>query len=622
MDSTPLTMTLRSHILFSRMNRISIKVTGAQGQGVNSVGEVVAKGLKRNGYCVFGYREYMSLIKGGHSSYQIDLSNEEIRSNETKVDVLVCFNHHGLEQNWNDVKPNGLILHMTPQWKFAPAPEKALRTAKITVMYMPVEDMLKALKFPPIMANILITSVVWAVLGQDTGTLKSLVYDQFKHKGEKTLERNYRSIEVGRRFKRQFLQKVNVALPRARARWRNCMLLTGSHAIGMGIIHAGCRMYVGYPMTPSSPLLSYIAGEQNRTGMVIKQAEDEITAAQMMSGAMHMGTRAMTATSGGGFDLMTETLSLNGILENPSVFGLAMRPGPATGLPTWTAQGDLMLAVNAGHGEYPRCVIGVSDSHDAFHLMPIAFNLAEEYQISVIVAYDKQIGEAIYTQPLYDQKIAKINRGSQLVTDEGKLKKLRSTDRYDPNTKTGISFRWLPGSHAPTYAAQGDEHNEDGSVDESAANAKAQMEKRMRKLATLKAALPEPELYVSTEQGIRTVKNDQSLDILIIGWGSTKGPVLDVMEEFRLPHRGRRRSRPLRVGYLHHTYLWPLRAERFARLAARAKRTVLVEGNYQGQLGLLLRQESGVATDDQILKYDGRPFFTDELYARFRPHLA
>src|SRR3989338_5322345 len=280
-------------------------------------------------------------------------------------------------------------------------------------------------------------------------------------------------------------------------------------------------------MTPSSPLLSYIAGMQNKTGMIIKQAEDEITAAQMMSGAMHMGTRAATGTSGGGFDLMTETLSLDAIIENPSVFILAQRPGPATGLPTWTAQGDLLLAVGSSHGEFARCVISVADAQDCYDLMPEAFNIAEKYQTPVIVMTDKQIAEALYTQAPYDQKKAKMDRGN-LVTDPKALKKLKSTDRYDPTAKDGISSRWLPGAEAATYCAQGDEHSADGSVDETAGNAVEQMEKRMKKQRALERETPEPDLYViengewtplrscGATEGQGMENSDAGLDLLVV----------------------------------------------------------------------------------------------------------
>lgn len=303
-----------------------------------------------------------------------------------------------------------------------------------------------------------------------------------------------------------------------------------------------------------------------------------------------MGTRAATATSGGGFDLMTETVSMNGMMENPALFIVAQRPGPATGLPTWTAQGDLLLAVGSAHGEFARLVLGVSDAQDCFDLMPAVFNYAEEYQTPVIALTDKQIAEALYTQQPFDQKKAEVRRG-ELVT-AGKAAKMKAADRYATKTKTGITPRWLPGTEADTFVAQGDEHNEDGSIDESSENAIAQMDKRMKKMESLKKALPEPELV-----------GDKNPDILIVSWGSNKGVILDAMKELD----GKK------IGYLHYTYLWPLKTETFEKLQKKAKKTVLIECNFQGQLGMLLKMECGKEFDEKILKYDGRPFFVDEL---------
>lgn len=591
------------------MNRVSLKVTGAQGQGINSVGEMCAKGLKRGGYCVFGYREYMSLIKGGHSSYQLDVSSEQIESTETKVDILVCFNHHGMEQNWNEVKEGGILLHQTPEWKFPKEQQAELDANKVTVVYMPNEKLLKELKAPPILGNVLITSAVWALFGRDKEELKNMVKEQFGHKGEKILEKNYAAIDRATQWVAdEDLQKEwHGELPKADSTWTDALLLLGSQAMGMGMVHAGCRMYVGYPMTPATPILEYIADKQNETGMVIKQAEDEITAAQMMSGAMHMGTRAATGTSGGGFDLMTETISLNGLIENPSVFILAQRPGPATGLPTWTAQGDLLLAVNAAHGEFPRLVMSVSDAQDNFHLMPEAFNYAEKYQTPVIVLTDKQMTEGIYTTKKFDLKQAKLERGN-LVTDAKGLAKLKAADRYDPKVKDGISPRWLPGAEAATYCAQGDEHDAEGNVDESAANAIAQMDKRMKKMEALKEELPEPELYGIQNSEIRIQNDNVESDLLIVSWGSCKSVIMDVLRS-GIQH-------PASIAYLHYTYLWPLKTERLLELAKKAKKTVIVEGNKTSQLGALIKQECGLEFDEQIVKYDGRPFFYDELLSK------
>src|SRR6267154_6410344 len=340
--------------------------------------------------------------------------------------------------------------------------------------------------------------------------------------------------------------------------------------MGLGAIHAGVRLFAGYPMTPASPLLSFIADLENQTHTVVKQAEDEITAAQIVSGAMFAGTRALTATSGGGFDLMSETLSLNAMIENPTVFVLAQRPGPSTGLPTWTSQDCLLQAIHGAHGEFAHCVLAASNSQDAFDLMPIAFNLAEQYQISVIVLTDKQIAEALYTQCPYDLEKTEIDRG-RLVVDPEKLKFLKSSDRFDPDAKGGVSLRWLPGSDAATYCAQGDEHNSMGAVDESSLNTKLQMEKRLRKFNGLKAGLPAPHLYLGGRSANTTDWMDASdeIELLAIGGGSTGDVFRDVMCSDEL--RGRK------IAYLHYTYLWPLRTQELQRLAKRSKRIVLVE---------------------------------------------
>src|ERR1700733_11193830 len=581
------------------MSRISLKIVGASGQGINSIGAIIAKGLKRSGYCVFGYREYPSLIKGGHASYQLDVSNERICSTETKVNVLVALNHHGLELNMGELKQGGGVLHVTPGWQFPEHHQKLIAERSLRVIYFPVDDMLGRLGAGAILSNVLLTAFVWSMLDQDIDALKSLVGEKFAKK-KALLELNMRCIDEGYSFADPEQGTISVALPPPDKGFVSHLLITGSQAMGLG------GLYAGYPMTPSSPLLSFIAELENKTHMVVKQAEDEITAAQIVSGAMYMGTRALTATSGVGFDLMSETVSLNAMIENPTVFVLAQRPGPATGLPTWTAQGDLLRALNTSAGEFARCVLSVSNSQDAFDLMPVAFNLAEQYQITVIVLTEKQIAEALYTQEPYDLEKAEIHRGT-LVTSPEKLMALKSSNRYDPNAEGGISPRWLPGSEAATYCAQGDEHDSMGDVDETWGNAKSQMEKRMRKFHSLKAGLPEPRLSTAShdEKGADWISDEDEIELLMIGWGSTNDVIQDVMCSEEL--------RDSRIVYLHYTYLWPLRTEELQRLAKRAKGIVLVEQNYQGQLGMLIRMECGLDIPDKILKYDGRPFFYDEL---------
>lgn len=608
------------------MSRVVLKIVGAQGQGVNSIGEICAKGLKRAGYCVFGYREYMSLIKGGHSCHQLDVSDRRIGSSETKVNILVALNHHGLNKNVGEVKDRGIIIHQTPQWEFPPDASDDLRKRNVIVLYLPSEDILKKIKGKAILGNMLIASAVWSLLGRDADDLKKLVREQFERKGEELVQMNFRAIDEGFTYTESIRvglgggrigepwfdnahhRRLSAAapadtgnLPPSNPKWKDHMLITGSQAMGLGLIRGGCRFYAGYPMTPASPLLTFIANVQNDTGMVVKQAEDEITAAQMMSGAMYMGTRAATGTSGGGFDLMTETISLNGIVENPSVFILAQRPGPGTGLPTWTAQGDLLLAIGSAHGEFARCVMSVSDAQDCFDLMPEAFNIAEEFQTPVIVMTDKHIAEGLFTQERFDQEKTKIRRGN-LITDPKQLKKLKSSDRYDPEAANGISPRWLPGAEAATYCAQGDEHDAEGAVNETAKNAVAQMEKRMKKMKALERMLPEPVLWKMENEKWKMKNDDSKLDLLVVSWGSNKGVILDVLKEMKET-----------MGYLHYTYLWPMKTDRLQSLMKKAKKTVLVECNAQGQLGMVIKMASGIDIKDRILKFDGRPFYCDEL---------
>jgi 2-oxoglutarate ferredoxin oxidoreductase subunit alpha len=587
------------------MTRFSTKIVGSSGQGINSIGAIIAKGLKRSGYFVFGYREYPSLIKGGHASYQLDIASEQLRSSERKVNILVALNHHGLEVNLGDLKPGGVVLHVTPDWQFTEHYQTLIKEQKLRVIYFPAERILRKLGAGNVLSNVLLTASLWSMLGLKIETLRSLVEGKFAGKPD-LVALNVKCIEEGFFFFEEKKKDVLAELPPPEVKVEDDLLLTGSQAMGLGAIHAGVRLFSGYPMTPASPLLSFIGDLENQTHTVVKQAEDEITAAQIVSGAMFAGTRALTATSGGGFDLMSETLSLNAMIENPTVFVLAQRPGPSTGLPTWTSQDCLLQAVHGAHGEFAHCVLSVSNSQDAFDLMPVAFNLAERYQISVIVLTEKQTAEALYTQAPYDLEKAFIDRG-RLITDPMSLTALKPSDRYCPEAEGGISPRWLPGSLASTYCAQGDEHDSQGAVDESEENRRVQTVKRLRKFDLLKANLSEPELVVTIGSQTPTGEFDfgQELEMLLVSWGSSSDVIRDVLCSDELSQR--------KIASLHYTYLWPLRTDRLEKLARQAARVVLVEQSYRGQLGMLIRMECGLYITEKVLKCDGRPFFYDEL---------
>ncbi len=368
------------------------------------------------------------------------------------------------------------------------------------------------------------------------------------------------------------------------------LLLDGNMGIALGAIEAGVRSYFMYPMSPASSILMYLANFSHETKMLVKQAEDEITAAQMTLGAMFMGSRSFTATSGGGYDLMTETVSLAGMTETPWVCVLCQRPGPATGLPTWTGQGDLNMVINSSHGEFARLIIAVSDPTSCYELIQHAMNYAEEFQIPVIVLSEKTIAEA---QTMVDPLKSKIPIKRGLVTGKG-LEKVVPSDRFKI-TKSGVSYRWLPGSSDVGYYGNGDEHKEDGTLTERGPECAAMYAKRMRKMETLKKALPDPKVY-----GVKS-----KADISFIGWGSTKGAMLDAIEEMK--------KKGIKVNYLHYEYMWPLKEKPAEKFFKENKKVHILEGNYQGQLANMIEGATGLKFKGKFLKYNGRHFFLEDV---------
>ena len=565
-------------------NRTIIKVAGESGQGVNSIGEMLAKTLKRAGFNVFGYREYPSLIRGGLAAYQLDVTANPINASYSGYDVGVALSRVGLHEMVHACHQDGILIHWLDKFTFTEEEQAIIDEKNIQVEFIPAKDIIKKLGGIPIMINTLLVGVIWDVLGLDLHLLEDGFKETFAHKPE-VLEKNLEVVKHGYDLaKNERLQTFSLPFEPKEDR-KDDYLMSGNQAIALGAMSAGVRAYYAYPMTPASSILTYMAKTYKDTGILVKQAEDEITAAQMTLGSMHMGTRALVGTSGGGFDLMTETVSLAMITEVPFVCVIAQRPGPATGVPTWTAAGDLNLAIYGGHGESARCVVAASDVTSAYDTIQHAFNIAEEYQIPVIVLTEKQIAESLFQVDALPEPI-EIKRG---LVNESELGELKAAERFEI-TESGISKRWLPGQSDQTYNANSDEHFEHGRLTEDGPEVKAMMEKRMRKQAELRDALPDPEVF-----------GDQSGELLLVGWGSVKNTVHDAMDV------------GLNATYLHYEYVYPLKPEKLLELESNFERVVLIENNMKGQLGDLIKKETGFVFDDRILKYDGRPFFVDEL---------
>jgi 2-oxoglutarate ferredoxin oxidoreductase subunit alpha len=327
-------------------------------------------------------------------------------------------------------------------------------------------------------------------------------------------------------------------------------------------------------------------------GIVVKHAEDEISVVNMAIGAGHMGVRSMCATSGGGFALMNEGYGLAAITETPVLIVLVQRPGPATGLPTWTGQGDLQYALHAAQGEFPRFVLAPGDVSEAFYMTAEALNVAEEYQSPVLLLSDKQLAESHETVPPFDQSKIEIRRG-KCVTQR-QLNAQKDFKRYDVSVEDGVSPRSFPGMKAGIFIANSDEHDEKGFTEESSENAIAMFQKRQRKFEDFKSKMSQPKLV-----------GDKNADVTFVFWGSVKGAVQEAMKKLK--------EYKTTTNHLQITWLSPFPSETVLKILNASKRVLLVENNMDGQLGQLIREQTGFEIKEKILKYDGRPFFPEEI---------
>ncbi|MBI4232542.1 2-oxoacid:acceptor oxidoreductase subunit alpha [Candidatus Peregrinibacteria bacterium] len=578
------------------MDRIRLKIVGQSGAGLLSTGELVVRALKEMGYHIVADREYPSLIKGGHSCFIINASMEEIRGFSSETDVMVAIDRPSLFAYFDQLKKGGILVHGYDRVQGIEPILKKARARKVKVIGVATRALAEAQGGNYLMVNVVLAGMIWKVFGFDYKYIKKSVEVEFADK-PKLLAIDLKCVKAGFDAA-ETVKELPEPSAANKKRVRKMKLVDGNQAVALGAIHAGVRTYFAYPMSPSSSILTNLAKWSGKTGMIVKQCEDEITVANMALGAMYMGSRALCATSGGGYDLMTETVSLAGITETPLVVVLCQRPGPGTGLPTWTCQSDLNLAIYSSHGEFPKVVIALSHPEDAFDLTQHALNIAEKYQCVVILLSEKVICEAKWSVDAFKQKKISIQRG---IISGAALEKLESRDRYKIS-KSGLSKRWLPGSSDAYYFANGDEHWEDGELTEDAIPAREMYAKRMRKLKTIQEILPEPEIF--------GVKKDA--DISFVGWGSTKNVIHDVIETAK--------KRGVKVNYLHYSYVWPLKVELARKFCQENANLHIIDGNYTGQFAQLFEAEVKHFAKGYLRKWDGRPFYIEELETYIKQH--
>lgn len=550
---------------------LKIVIGGEAGQGIQTISNIMSKFFLRSGYYVFTEQSYQSRIRGGHNFTQVRVSTESILSPDNGIDILVALNEETIDLHKEEVSQNGVIIYDSELVKYeevnklffgVPLQRIALENAKTKLAI-----------------NSSACGVLVGLLDGDFSILETIMREQFKdpETGEKNVLTARAGYEIGNSrkdfsFKTPFLT-VN-----------NRLLIDGGSAVGFGAIVAGCRFLSAYPMTPGTAVMNYLAGHSKRYNIVVEQAEDEISAINMVLGASFAGVRSMVTTSGGGFALMVEGLSLAGMTETPCVIHIGQRPGPATGLPTRTEQGELLFVVNAGHGEFPRYVTAPRDARDAFYKTIKAFNLADKYQIPSIILTDQFLVDSMVTIEGLELDNIKIERYIEYNPSRDYKRHLI--------TESGISPRALPGTEGILVITDSDEHDEEGHITEDLEIRKRLVEKRLRKGELLKEDVEEP-IYFGVSDP----------DVVLVGWGSTYGAIRESID--RLIKEG------FNAGLLHFSDVYPLPYKQLEKY--RSKRLISVEGNATGQFALLIRRETGIDIKEKILKYNGRPFTPSEI---------
>ncbi|PIY95692.1 MAG: 2-oxoacid:acceptor oxidoreductase subunit alpha, partial [Candidatus Kerfeldbacteria bacterium CG_4_10_14_0_8_um_filter_42_10] len=407
------------------INHFNWKIAGEAGYGIKASGMMFAKACTRGGLQIFDYSEYPSLIRGGHNTYQVNVSEEEVFSPKLEVDLLVALNQDTIDFHKNELSKQAGVIYDHEDKKIKTA---GIKNKSVQLFPIPLSRLAKESGGKEIMRNSVALGASFALLDYDFKYLQGVITESFQKKGKEVVDLNVRIAEAGFNYVSQNFDMAKYPYQLKPLSSPPRMVLTGNEAIALGAIQAGCKFISAYPMTPATPILHYLASQQKNHNLIVKQTEDEISAITMAIGANYAGVRAMTCTSGGGFALMVEGLGLAGITETPLVIAEVQRPGPATGLPTWTEQADLQFIIHAAQGEFPRIVIAPGDVEESFYATQSAFNLAEKYQLPVFILSDKLLGESNKSQEFFDPKIVKIERGALLTNAQ--LQKTKKYKRY------------------------------------------------------------------------------------------------------------------------------------------------------------------------------------------------
>ncbi|MBL8024132.1 MAG: 2-oxoacid:acceptor oxidoreductase subunit alpha [Elusimicrobia bacterium] len=565
----------------------TVWIGGAAGDGVASTGDILAKTCSRSGLHYFAQSSYQSVIRGGHVVYQFQTSSEPVYTHGDNFDLMIALNQESVDYHVKSVQKaagRGFIFN-SDKVKVDPA----VLPAGTLAYGLPVGDLTAEFGRNPVMQNTLASGASVFLLQLPWDVFEKAVRDQFGKKKAEIADLNVKVARKGFEYAESKFQPIKDIVLKGDGQAR--MLMGANQAIALGAVAGGCTFYSAYPMTPASAIMHWLAPRSAKYGVVMKQCEDEIASINMAIGAGFSGTRAMTGTSGGGFALMTEAMGLSGITEIPVVAVLVQRGGPSTGLPTKTEQGDLFQALGAGQGEYPKAILTPISVEDAFHSTVQSLNIAEKYQMPVMLLSDLLLSEHLETLETSSltNKVS-IDRGEVQAGPLGAEYK-----RY-ADTPSGISPRVYPGVEGGQHVAASDEHDEDGClVSDIFTNPSTRVKmvkKRFRKMDGLAKE-------VASQSIVK--EGPAQADLTLVGWGSTYKTLKNI--RLALEKEG------VKVNHLQFRIVWPFPSEMALKELKAAKNVVLVENNYSGLFAKLLRQETGIAIPHHIRKFDGEPFY-------------
>ncbi len=568
----------------------SIKIGGEAGQGIQTIGDTLARVFSRTGYHVFSHQDYESRIRGGHNFYQVRLSELPVSAPREQVDIIVALDRESVVRHEAELGKQGRIIGDFATLKLNPEKKQFID--------IPFADLAGKSGGSAIMANTVALGAVLGMLGMELEKLFEIITDTFTKKGEAIIQANKNAAQAG--YDVALKACTTCSFPVAPGAERK-LLMGGVESIAFSALASGCKFYAAYPMTPSTGIMNYLASKEKEYGLVVEQAEDELAAINMALGASFAGVRAMTGTSGGGFALMVEGVSLAAMTETPIVIALGQRPGPATGLPTKTEQGDLAMVLAAGHGEFPRVVFAPGTPRQAIALTNKAFELAEKYQVPSFILFDTFLSDSQWTLDSLDL--------STLSCTDHRLRgaAFKNLSEYKRHvfTGTGVSPLGVPGDAEHLVITDSDEHDEAGHIIEDAMARNAMVEKRVfKKLPLLQSEISPPFLYGEPDPAI-----------VIVGWGSMYGLMREAVDVL---------SRSYSIAMLHFSELYPFPLqEQFDYIAylEKAEHTICIEQNATGQFARLMKAETGYEFGAHINKFDGRPFTVERLTGELDEHL-